>query len=321
MKIVITGGAGFLGLKLAHEIAGRGGLVIDGGERQPVEEIVLVDRVAANDLPPGVRTVVGDIGEAEWMSEAIGDGADGIFHMAAVVSAQAEADFDLGMRINVDATRALLEYCRRNLATPPRLVFPSSVASFGPIAGTVTDDTPSRPRNSYGVEKVIGELLVTDYSRRGWIDGRCVRLPTIAVRPGKPNQAASSFVSSIVREPMHGEEAILPVAPDLELWIASPRAAIGHLIHAYETSAEAWGPERVINLPGLTTTAAAMIAALKRAGGDAELVHHRRDAAIEAIVGSWPGAMRTDRAHDLGFEADSDVDAVVQAFVEDDLED
>lgn len=319
MKIVITGGAGFLGLRLAQRIAEVGGLAVDGGPRRPVEEFVLVDRVAANELPPGARPVVADIAEPGWMEDAIGDHVDGIFHMAAVVSAQAEADFDLGMRINVDATRALLEYCRR-LEAPPRLVFPSSVASFGPVAGTVTDATPSRPQNSYGIEKVIGELLVTDYSRRGWVDGRCVRLPTIAVRPGKPNQAASSFVSSIVREPMHGEDAILPVDPDLALWIASPRAAIGHLIHAFETPAQAWGPERVINLPGLTTTAAAMIAALKRAGGDASLVHHQRDAAIEAIVGTWPGAMQTDRAHALGFEADTDVDAVVQAFVEDDLE-
>lgn len=319
MKIVITGGAGFLGLRLAHEIAARGGLGIDGGERRPVDEFVLVDRVAANELPPSARPVIADIAEPGWMEDAIGDGVDGIFHMAAVVSAQAEADFDLGMRINVDATRALLEYCRR-LEAAPRLVFPSSVASFGPVAGTVTDRTPSRPQNSYGVEKVIGELLVTDYSRRGWIDGRCVRLPTIAVRPGKPNQAASSFVSSIVREPMQGEVAVLPVDPDLELWIASPRAAVGHLIHAFETPADAWGPERVVNLPGLTTTAAGLIAALKRAGGDASLVHQQRDPAIEAIVGSWPGAMRTERADALGFEADTDVNEVVQAFVEDDLE-
>jgi len=305
MRIVITGGAGFLGARVARELAGRDGV-----------SLVLVDHVAPAEAPTSAEVITADIAARDWLDDAFAETVDGVFHLAAVVSAQAEADFDLGMAVNVDSTRALLERCRAQ-PTPPRIVFPSSIAAFGPVAGAVDDATGNRPRNSYGVEKAIGELLLSDFSRRGWVDGRCVRLPTITVRPGRPNKAASSFASGIIREPLNGDASVCPVAGDLELWVASPRAAVQALLHAFDTPAEAWGDVRSLNVPGLTTTPDEMVAALGRAGGDTTLVRFQRDPAIEAIIATWPGRMRTPRANAMGFQRDADIDALVRAYIED----
>ena len=319
MKVVITGGAGFLGQKLAAAILERGALAGSGGSGTPITEIICVDRASPAQSRDGVTFVEADISSEDVFDTVIPDDTASVFHLAAVVSAEAEADFDLGMRINLDATRALLERCRA-LARPPRLVFASSVAAFGVAPAVVDDDTPVRPLNSYGVEKVIGEYLVGEYSRRGFVDGRTVRLPTIVIRPGVPNKAASSFASSILREPLQGLQAVCPVSRGLSIWIKSPRAAVADLIHAHDLPAESW-PDglRVLNLPGMTVTVAEMIAALERAGGDTGLVSWEPDPDIEAIVGSWPQGMKTDRADALGFSADEGIDAVVQQFLDDEL--
>ncbi len=320
MKAVITGGAGFLGSKLAASLRERGTLAGPDGQPAPVSELICVDRTVPAEPRDDVTYVEADITSEGVFDAVIPDDTASVFHLAAVVSAEAEADFDLGMRVNLDATRALLERCRR-LATPPRLVFASSVASFGVAPPFVNDDTPVRPLNSYGVEKVIGEYLVGEYARRGFVDGRAVRLPTIVIRPGVPNKAASSFASSILREPLQGKTAVCPVSQDLAIWIKSPRAVVNDLIHAHDLPSESW-PEglRVLNLPGLTVTVSEMVAALERAGGDKGLISWHPDPAIEAIVGSWPQGMATDRADILGFRADESIDTVVRQFLADELD-
>ena len=282
------------------------------------KDILLVDTVERPDPPAGCRQFVGDVADPLFLAEALPDDVTSIFHLAAVVSAEAEADYDLGMRVNVDGVRALIERCRA-LPHPPRVVFASSVAVFGPVEDTVTDTSAARPLSSYGTEKAVGELLLSDASRKGFLDGRCFRLPTIAVRPGRPNKAASSFASSIVREPLNGARAICPVDPATVLWLSSPRQAVAQLIAGHDIDGAAIGYPRIVNLPGLSVPVAEMIAAMERAGGDPALVEMRPDPAIEAIVGSWPVAMRTDHADRLGFRADPDIDAIVRAYVEDDL--
>ncbi|VAW04311.1 Nucleoside-diphosphate-sugar epimerases, partial [hydrothermal vent metagenome] len=280
-----------------------------------VSEIVAIDQVAAEPPVPGVRAVIGDISDEGFLTRAIEPDVTSVFHLAAVVSAAAEADFDLGMRVNIDATRAVLERCRA-LAEPPKLVFTSSLAAFGDPPAMVLDDTPALPKSSYGVQKVIGEYLIGEYARKGFVDARAVRLPTITIRPGKPNKAASSFVSSILREPLQGQRAICPVAPEMQLWVQSPRVAIHNLLRAHDLSADEWaGPSRVVNLPGLTVTVAEMIEALTRAGGDAGLVEWQPDAAIRRLVGSWPVAMNTARADAMGFHKDTDIDGIIAGFI------
>ena len=309
MKTLITGGAGFLGGKLSEALLAKG----------VSSDLVCIDRTEPAKPVPGVSYVRGDICEPGMFDALIADDTASIFHLAAVVSSQAEADFDLGMRVNLDATRALLERCRR-LPRPPRLVFASSVAAFGAAPPMIDDDTPARPLNSYGVEKVIGEYLVGEYSRRGFVDGRCLRLPTIVIRPGAPNKAASSFASSILREPLQGRRAVCPVAEDLPIWIQSPRVVIANLIHGHDLPSDAWEDGlRVLNLPGITVTVAQMMEGLEKAGGDMSLISWQRDEAIEAIVGSWPAGMKTTRAAKLGFAADENIDAIIGVFLEDEL--
>jgi nucleoside-diphosphate-sugar epimerase len=319
VKVVITGGAGFLGQKLAAALLERGTAAGPDGAQHAISAVVCIDLVAPSEPVDGATYIAADICAPGVFESCVPDDATSIFHLAAVVSAEAEADFDLGMRVNLDATRALLERCRK-LPRPPRFVFTSSVAAFGVAPPVVGDDTPARPLNSYGVEKVVGEYLVGEYSRRGFVDGRCLRLPTIVIRPGSPNKAASSFASSILREPLQGMEAVCPVSRDLPVWIQSPRAAVTNLIHGHDLPAGAWADGlRTLNLPGVTVTVAEMVAGLERAGGDAGLVRFERDSAIEAIVGSWPRGMNTPRADRLGFAADKDIDAVIGAFVEGEL--
>jgi nucleoside-diphosphate-sugar epimerase len=322
MKIVVTGGAGFLGQRLARALLARGTLAVGDGGRSPIQEIVLVDQAAGPDFGDRrVKSVVADVSDPAALAAIVKPDVALIFHLAAVVSGAAEADFDLGMRINLDASRRLLDLARA-AGNRPRVVFTSSVAVYGgALPPLVTDDTALNPRSSYGAQKAIGELLLGDYHRKGFVDGRILRLPTISVRPGAPNKAASSFASGVIREPLNGVAAVCPVGLDLKLWLLSPRAAIANIIAGAELPSEALGERRALNLPGVSVTVGEMIAALERAGGRkaVDLIRFERDASVEAIVGSWPAAWDTKRAEDLGLKGDADFDAIVRAYVEDDL--
>ncbi|HEA52308.1 D-erythronate dehydrogenase, partial [Marinobacter antarcticus] len=244
---------------------------------------------------------------------------DVIFHLAAVVSSAAEADLELGMAVNFDATRALLEGCRSRGLSTTRLIMASSVAVYGGELPEVLDDlTALTPQSSYGTQKAMSELLINDYSRRGLIDGRVLRLPTIVIRPGRPNAAASSFASSILREPLNGEDAVCPVPVDLELFVMSPGRVIDALVHGAEISGADLGNRRSLMLPGITVSVAEMLDSLRQAGGDEALarVKHQPDANIEAIVSSWPGRFTNQRANALGFKGDSDFREIVEAFLD-----
>jgi len=320
--IVVTGGAGFLGKRLARELLRRGTLAGTGGAQQRIDRIVLLDVVAATDFDdPRIEVVAGDIAEASVVDAVIDGGVSSVFHLAAVVSGEAERNFDLGMRVNVDAARVVLEACRRGGARP-RVLFTSSVAVYGgDLPDVVTDTTPLDPRSSYGVQKVIGEFLICDYTRKGFVDGRVARLPTISVRPGRPNQAASSFASGIIREPLNGEDAVCPVAKELRLWLLSPRRAIESLVALHDVPSGALGSARQVNLPGLSVSVGEMVEALRAVGGEVAVKHIRwqRDELVERIVGSWPAAWDTSRARSLGLAADTDFETVVRAYVEDEL--
>ncbi|MGO4154220.1 D-erythronate dehydrogenase [Cupriavidus sp. YAF13] len=323
MQVLITGGAGFLGLQLARQLLQRGTLDIDG-KPVAIAGLTLLDVVAPPPLNDArVRVVTGDLSDPAVLAQAIDAHTGAVFHLAAVVSGQAEADFDLGMRVNLDAARALLETCRAlhvKHGSRPRVVFTSSVAVYGgTLPAVVQDDTALNPQSSYGAQKAIGELLLSDYSRRGFVDGRVLRLPTISVRPGKPNAAASSFASGIIREPLAGVAANCPVSPETPLWLLSPRGAIAALVRGMEIDGAKFGERRTVNLPGLSVTPREMVAALRRVAGDAvaDRVSWEREARIENIVGTWPAAWNTERALALGFQGDEDFDAVIRAYIED----
>ncbi|MCX7174281.1 MAG: SDR family oxidoreductase [Proteobacteria bacterium] len=322
MRVLITGGAGFLGKRLANKLLQRGRLKDAAGRERTVEQLVLLDVVAAEGFAdPRVKVVAGDICDTQLLNGIFDSGISSVFHLAAVVSGQAEADFDLGMRINLDASRQLLDVCRSS-GRRPKVVFTSSVAVYGgALPDVVQDTTALNPQSSYGVQKAVGELLVKDYSRRGFIDGRVLRLPTISVRPGKPNKAASSFASGIIREPLQGEEAICPVSPETRLWLLSPRLAIESLIVGHELEAAALEGGRSINLPGVSVTVAEMVAALEKVAGPATVqrIRWQTDPMVERIVGSWPGRWDASRAEALGFSCDSDFEGIVRAYIEDDL--
>ncbi len=301
----------------------RDGHLIDAaGAVREISEILLLDIMAAEGFAdPRLRTLTGDICDAALLREVIGADTASIFHLAAVVSGQAEADFDLGMRDNLDASRLLLERCRQ-LGTRPKVVFTSSVAVYGgDMPALVGDATALEPQSSYGVQKAIGELLLSDCHRRGFIDGRVLRLPTVSVRPGKPNKAASSFASGIVREPLAGIDAVCPVSPETRLWLLSPRRAISSLVAGHELASEALGRRRCLNLPGISVTAGEMVDTLKRVAG-AEVtrrVHWEPDPTVQRIVGGWPAAWDTTRATSLGLAGDADFQGILQAYIEDDL--
>jgi len=237
------------------------------------------------------------------------------------VSGEAESDFDLGMRINLDATRILLEQARKN-GNRPRVVFTSSVAVFGGnLPPKVLDTTPATPQGSYGAQKAMCELMVTDYSRKGFVDGRSLRLPTVTVRPGKANKAASSFASGIIREPLNGVVSVCPVPPETKVWALSPRSTVHNLIHAHELDSTAFGSAGAVNLPGLTTTVGEMVAAMGRVAGaeTMTLVEWKEDPVIMKLVRTWPGDFVTTRAEKMGFVHDANFDDVVKAYIEEEL--
>jgi D-erythronate 2-dehydrogenase len=319
MRILITGGGGFLGQSVARALIARGGLAHEPGERAGLTSLTLFDQAFAVERIGDARVqyVRGDVLDRELLDRTCAPGVDAVFHLASVVSAGAEADFDLGMRVNVDGTRTVLEACRRQ-SVPPRVVFTSSVAAFGgDVPGTVLDTTAPTPQSSYGTQKVIGELLVNDYTRKGYIDGRAIRLPTIVVRPGNPNRAASGFMSNILREPIKGESAVCPVTREARMWILSPQLAVEALVHAMELPANAWGWNRTLNAPGTTVSVAQALDALARIAGReaAARVRFERDADIERIVLSWPVHFATDRAVRLGFRRDHGIDEIIGAHM------
>jgi len=327
-NVLVTGGAGFLGARLARQLLSGGSLEVAGSAAEPVARVTLVDRAPVPADLAGDNRVTEIRGElTELLNPAGGfapdwlGGADVIFHLAAAVSAECEADFDLGMRANLQATEKLLAACRA-LGTCPVVVFASSVAVFGasaehPLPAVVDDQTAPNPQASYGVQKVIGEQLVADYTRRGFLRGRSIRLMTVCVRPGRPNAAASGFLSGIIREPLAGERALCPVPAQTEVALASPSRAIGGLLCAATASWQAWGGRTAVNLPALTVTVADMIAALERAAGPqaSALIDWEPDPVVAAIVTNWPARFRTDRAARLGLAADPDFDSVIAAHI------
>jgi nucleoside-diphosphate-sugar epimerase len=266
-----------------------------------------------------VKAVTGDISDKATIASVCTPDVEAVFHLAAVVSGAAEADFDLGMRVNLQGTMSLLEQMRK-CAKPPRVVFTSSVAAFGGELPPVLDDsTIANPQTSYGMQKVVGEYLLADYTRKGFLDGRSLRLPTIVVRAGKPNAAASSFASAVIREPLNGVDYVCPVAPETGVWLLSPRRVVEAFIHAWELPAEAWGNRRVLNLPGITASVAEMVAAMKSVAGEkaARRVAYQADERIRAIVRTWPARFRTPRALEMGFKPDPDVASVIRDYIAD----
>lgn len=318
MKILVTGGAGFLGQQLIRAMLGRASLDV-GGTPMHIDRIVCFDQAAGAINDPRVTNVAGDIADAATVERLVDRDTALVAHLAAVVSGTAEADFDLGMRVNLDGTRALLERCRA-LGHQPQLLFTSSIAVFGgSLPPVVTDATTPTPQGSYGTQKLIGELLVQDYTRKGFIDGRSLRVPTAVVRPGRPNGAASGFASNIIRDPLAGLRTVLPVDPATEMWVASPRAIVAMFLHAIALPAADWGWHRSLNLPGLTASMAEELAALREVAGErvASLVIHQPDAGIMRLVKTWAARFDAARAGALGFAADRDFPSIVRAYIED----
>jgi len=327
VNVVITGGAGFLGSRLARELLAAGSLDVAGGGARPLSRMTLIDQAPVPpDLPADERVtaVQGDVGD---LLDPLGAGpgtlagADVIFHLAAAVSGECEADFDLGLRANLRATEALLASARA-LGTSPVVVFSSSLAVFGgsdelPLPAVVDDLTRPNPQTSYGAQKHIGEQLLADYTRKGFLRGRALRLVSVSVRPGKPNAAASGFMSGVIREPLAGQRAVCPVAPETEVALASPSTAIAGLVRAATASDEAWGGRTAVNLPALTISLADMATALARVAGPevSALIDWVPDPEIARMVASWPARVRADRASRLGLTPDPDFDSIIQMHI------
>ena len=329
MNIVITGGAGFLGVRLARTLLAHGTLSRAGAAPAPITRLTLVDRAAPPaDLmaDPRVAVLTGDLNALLEVKDTVAPVVSShtaiIFHLAAAVSGECEADFDLGMRSNFAATLALLQACR-TLQIKPMLVFASSLAVFGdspeqPCPPVIEDHTLPTPQTSYGIQKFIGEQLVADFTRKGFVQGRNVRLMTVSVRPGKPNGAASSFFSGMIREPLAGVKGACPVSPDTEVALSSPGLTIAGIIRAAETSDAAWGPRTALNLPAITATTGDMAAALERVAGPAAaaLIDWTPDANIRKIVKTWPARIHAARAKGLGLLPEASFEAIIRQYVD-----
>ena len=320
MRILITGAAGMIGRKLTERLGKEGALA-----GKPIDKLTLLD-VVSPTKPEGFKakleTVAADLAVPDEAAKAIAGRPDTIFHLAGVVSGEAEIDFEKGYRVNLDGSRALFEAIRAiGDGYRPRLVYTSSIAVFGaPFPPSIPDDFHLTPLTSYGTQKAIGEVLLADYTRRGFCDGVGIRLPSVVVRPGKPNKAASGFFSGIIREPLAGLEAVLPVAETVVHTHASPRAAIGFLVHAAGLARDALGPRINLSMPGVCCTVAEQIAALRRVAGDgvAGRIRRAEDPLVARIVAGWPQRIDARRARDLGFKAESSFDEIVRIHIDED---
>lgn len=313
MNIVVTGGGGFLGsrvIQLLLERKSRGESTVQ------FDQIISLDLGECTIADRSVKSVVGDIADPELLQSVITADTVGIFHLAAVLSGGSEDDFDLAMDVNVGATKAILDTAR-SAGTKPRFVFTSSLAVFGGRMPEVVPETfATQPGSTYGAVKAIGELLVNEYSRKGFVDGRVCRLPTISVRPGKPNSAASSFASGVIREPLNGIASTCPVPLDTRMWLSSPDVAVANLVRAFEIDADQLGPWRTLNLPGIVVTVEQMLEALTRVGGQEarDLVSLNLDQAVMDIVCSWPAEFDVEQPLRLGFLQDTNFDDVVRQY-------
>jgi nucleoside-diphosphate-sugar epimerase len=323
MHVAVIGAAGMIGRKLTDRLVAEGRV----GETA-IEKFTLVD-VITPPAPAGwtgeLQLVTADLSVAGAPEELLQGRPDVIFHLAAIVSGEAEKDFEKGYRVNLDGTRELLDAIRRahlSQGYTPRLVFASSIAVYGaPLPNPIPDDFPATPRTSYGTQKAIDELLLADYTRRGFVIGVGIRLPTICIRPGRPNLAASGFFSSILREPLVGQEAVLPVPEDVRHWFASPRSAVGFLIKAATIDSDLIGPDRTLAMPGVSATVGEQIEALRRAAGDGAVALIRRepDETIMRMISGWAPALEARRARELGFVADASMDEIISAHIMDEL--
>ena len=322
MNILVIGGGGMVGVKLIDRLA-RDGRLGDAAISKIIrQDVVLPPPPPASSFP--IETLIGDLSTPGEAEKLVAMKPDVIFHLAAIVSGEAEADFEKGYRINLDGTRYLFEAIRKQGGGhKPKVIFTSSIAVFGaPFPDAIPDEFFNTPLTSYGTQKTICELLLADYSRRGFFDGVGLRFPTICVRPGKPNKAASGFFSNILREPLAGHEAVLPVSEDVRHWHASPRSAVGFLLHAATMDTAAIGPRRALTMPGLSCTVGEQIEALRRVAGDKVVARIRRepDETIMKIVAGWPRNFAPTRAPALGFKAETSFDEIIKVHLEDELD-
>lgn len=327
MKVLITGGTGFIGLRLARRLLEGGTLTGPDGKAREIDEMVLFDQVVPERKPGGlderVHLVAGDISDKATITGLVDRDDISVFHLASVVSGGGEKDFDLAMRVNLDGNLHMLEALRARDGLP-RIVFASSIAVFGGsrMPPSVGDDTKQMPQTTYGVTKAMGELLINDYSRKGFLDGRSARLPTVIIRPGKPNLAASSFVSGVFREPLNGVDFTLPVTPDTVMPLLGYRAIVEGIVHLHELSGKELGDDRAVGLPALTVTVQDMMDALYRVAGDRPLgqITIEPDRFIQDICATWPQGTYDDRALALGFPREDGLDEIVAYYIEDYLE-
>lgn len=320
---MILGAAGMVGRKLTQQLASAGHL--GGKELTALSLVDAIDPQKPANFSKNISLAVTDLSLPEAAAKWVATRPDVIFHLVAVVSGEAEADFDKGYRVNLDGTRQFFEAIRQEgtkAPYQPRLVFTSSIAVFGaPFPDVIGDEFFTTPLTSYGTQKAMAELLLADYSRRGFFDGIGIRLPTICIRPGKPNQAASSFFSGILREPLSGQEAVLPVSEDIRHWHASPRAAVGFLLHAATMDLQPLGARRTLTMPGLAATVREQIAALRKIAGEKAVALIRREPnpIVAGMVSGWPQKFAADRALALGFRAESSFDEIIRIYIEDEL--
>jgi D-erythronate 2-dehydrogenase len=324
MKVVITGGTGFVGLLLGRRLAALGKLTGPQGKAEEIDEIVLFDMVVPEKRPKGldprVRLEAGEISDPQAVRRLIDRKDISIFHLASVLSGGGEQDFDLAMRVNLHGHLHVLEAARA-LGSRPRVVFASSIAVFGGsgMPKTVGDTTKQTPQTTYGTTKAIGELLINDHTRKGFIDGRAARLPTVIIRPGKPNKAASSFASGVFREPLNGVECVLPVGEDTIMPVSGYRSIVEGFVKLHEAEGEALGDDRAVTFPGINASVREMTEALRRVAGNRHLgsIRVERDPVIERIVASWPTGLSFERAQKLGLPLDANLDSIIRAYIED----